>query len=274
MPKVAHKHEPLEGIECKVVVATGLGGAGRFYPDYEAKFGKENCIIVTWDKTCTDLEAHINYLKSKLPKDEPFVGVGHSMGGSIWLEVCSREKIPNMRGLVLVGSARMLRSDQGVQFMMKRHWFRLWWIVLLITFAFPIMLFIWRKKTFDTYHEMWRFITKDGARKIHTQYNKTLKKLGGVSSVKDPDMPLLVVRLREDTLVDPKDLEFTKSMFRNVHEQIIETDALHLTEKFDYITVEKIALEADFLGLVNAKSLPRVTVKQTKESATVEAAVK
>lgn len=97
---------------------------------------------------------------------------------------------------------------------------------------------------------MWRFVTKDGAKKIHRQFNQTLKKLGGVTSVKNPNLPLLFVRLRNDILVDQKDLEFTKSMFKNVHKQIIETEALHLTEKFDHITVEKIANEAEFIGLI------------------------
>lgn len=119
MPKVAHEHEPL-AIDVKIVVATGLGGAERFYPDYEVKFGKDNCIIVTCDKSCTDLDAHINFLKERIPK-EPFVACGHSMGGSIWLELISREFISNMKGLVLVGSARTLKQDQGVKFLMKHH---------------------------------------------------------------------------------------------------------------------------------------------------------
>ena len=252
MPKIAHEHVRLD-IDAQIVVATGLGGAGRFYPDYEVKFGKENCTVVCWDKTCTNLDSHITKLKANIPKKRPFIGVGHSMGGSIWLELVSRENIPNMTGIVLVGAARTLRTEQGLQFMMKRHWFRLWWLVLMLTFAAPIMIFIWRKKTYDTYREMWRFLRKDGARKIHAQYNQTLKKLGGVTSVKNPDLPLLFVRLNEDTLVDPNDIEFTRKMFNNVREQIIEVNSLHLTEKFDYITVEKIALEAEFLGLVNKK---------------------
>ncbi|MCF2142212.1 MAG: alpha/beta hydrolase [Candidatus Heimdallarchaeota archaeon] len=264
MRSSAYGHEPLIGIESKVVLATGLGGAGRSYPDYEAKFGKENCIIVIWDKSCTDLDAHINYLKSKLPK-EPFVGIGHSLGGSIWLEICSRENIPNMKGLVLVGSARKVRSDRGMEFLMGGHWFRLWWIAILITLAFPIMLFVWGRKTFDTYREMWGFLIKDGAQKIHAQYNKTLKKLGTVTSVKNPDLPLVIVRLRKDTLVDPDDLEFTKSMFNNVHEQIIESEALHLTEKLDPVTVEKIAAEAEFLGLVKRGKIEKLQFTKRKE---------
>ena len=173
------------------------------------------------------------------------------MGGSIWLELISRENIPNMKGLVLIGSARTLKSDNGVRFLMAGTWLRLWVLVITLTLIMPIMLFIWRKKTFETYREMWRFLTKDGAKKIHRQYNLCLKKLGGVMKVNNPDMPLLVVRLRKDTLVDEDDLNYTKSMFQNVREQIIETDSLHLTEKFDHITVEKIALEAEFIGLIS-----------------------
>ena len=262
MPKEAHHHEKLENIRAKVVVATGLGGAGREYPDYYAKFGKENVTIVCWDDTVSDLDSHIAKLKENIPKEEPFIAVGHSMGGCIWLELLNRENIPNQTGQVLVGCSRMVRGDQGVEFIMKRPWWFIWIMVLGLTAIFPIMLPIWRKKTFDTYRELWRFVTKDGARKIHNQYNLTLKKLGHISSVQNPDLPMVIVRLQKDTLVDDEDLEFTKSMFNNPREQIIETDALHLTEKFDHITVEKIALEAEYLGLVSKKEKSPIDIEQ------------
>lgn len=246
-------HERLD-IDSQIIVATGLGGAGRFYPDYEVKYGKENCTIVCWDKSCTNLDTHITKLKANIPKEKSFVEVGHSMGGSIWLELISRENIHNMRGLVLVGAARTLRTNQGLKFMMKHHWTRIWFIVIFLTLLAPIMWMIWRSKTYDTFREMWRFTTKDGAKKIHTQYNQTLKKLGGVSKVKNPELPLLLVRLEKDTLVDEEDLKFTKAMFKNVREEIIETDSLHLTEKFDYITVERIANQAKFIGLISKKA--------------------
>ncbi|GAI56023.1 unnamed protein product, partial [marine sediment metagenome] len=69
--------------------------------------------------------------------------------------------------------------------------------------------------------------------------------------IKNPNLPLLLDRLEKDTLVDEEDLKFTKSMFKNVREEIIETDSLHLTEKFDHITVEKITYEAEFIGLIS-----------------------
>ena len=154
MPKEPHEHERLE-IDSQIIVATGLGGAGRFYPDYEVKYGKENCTIVCWDKSCTNLDTHIAKLKANIPKGKPFVGVGHSMGGSIWLELISKENIPNMHGLVLVGAARTLRTSQGLKFMMKRHWTRIWFIVIFLTLIAPIMWMIWRSKTYDSYREMW-----------------------------------------------------------------------------------------------------------------------
>ena len=270
MPKEAHYHDRLENISAKVVVATGLGGAGREYPDYYEKFGRENVTIVCWDDTVSDLDSHIAKLKENIPKEEPFVAVGHSMGGCIWLELLNRENIPNQKGQVLVGCSRMVRGDQGVEFIMKRPWWFIWVMVLGLTALFPIMLFVWRKKTVDTYRELWRFITKDGARKIHNQYNLTLKKLGHITDVKNPDLPMLVVRLRKDTLVDDQDLEYTKAMFNNPREQIIESDSLHLTEKFDPITVEKIALEAEYLGLTsnkdnNLSQYPQIELESKRE---------
>lgn len=250
MPRKAAEHEKLD-VDAKLIVTVGLGGKGREFPDYYAKYGEENVQLVLWDETCSDIESHLNYLKKYIPKDEPFVGVGHSMGGCLWLELLNRESYPNQRGQVLVGCSRYVRGDQGVEFMMKRPWWFIWIIVIGITLIFPIMSFIWKKKTFDSYYEMWRFVIRDGAKKIHNQYNLTLKKLGFVENVKNPDLPLVIVRLRQDTLVDEDDLEYTKSMFNNVHEQIIESDSLHLTGKFDSITVEKIAIEAEFLGLID-----------------------
>jgi len=248
MPKEAAEHERI-AVDAKLLVATGLGGVGREYPDYLAKFGKENVDILIWEEDISDLDSHIEALRERIPKEEPFIGVGHSMGGSVWLELLARECPPNMRGLVLVGCARKLRVSAGIKFMMGGHWIRIWMIVIFMTLMAPIMIFIWRSKTFDTYHELWRFPTRDGAPKIHRQYNLTLKKLGGVTKLVNPDMPVVFIRLEEDELVDSKDLEETKALFNHVHEQIIETNSLHLTEKFDPITVERLALESKFLGL-------------------------
>jgi len=248
MPKKAAEHVRID-VDAKILVATGLGGAGREYPDYYAKFGKENVDILCWEGDISDLDSHIETLRKRIPKDDPFIGVGHSMGGSIWLELLARENPPNMRGLVLVGCARKLRVSGGMEFMMGGHWIRILLIAIFLTLIAPIMVFVWRKKTYDTYRELWRFITKDGAPKIHRQYNLTLARLGGVEKLVNPDLPLVFVRLNEDTLVDYEDLEITKALFNNVHEQIIETNSLHLTEKFDPITVERIALESKFLGL-------------------------
>lgn len=249
-----------------------MGGAGRFYPDYYAKFGKENVKVLCWDETCTDLESHLKLIRENIPRDQSFVAVGHSMGGSLLLELLARERIPNLKGLVLVGASRRMRSEQGINMIMKFPWFFLWIFTIFITLAFPITILFWRSKTYDTYRELWRFLTKDGARKIHKQYNLTLKKLGTIKRVVNPEVPLVVVRLEEDTLIDEDDLEFTKAMFHNVHEQIIQTGSLHLTEKFDPITVEKIALEAEFLGLITKEKekypMPTITKKEYTKTKT------
>ncbi|MBD3189697.1 MAG: hypothetical protein GF308_03595 [Candidatus Heimdallarchaeota archaeon] len=253
MPKVAQDHKRLE-IDTPILLCTGLGGAGRCYPDYYAKFGEEKVKVLCWDKNCTDLKSHLDFIRANIPENQSFVAVGHSMGGSLLLELLARERIPNLEGLVLVGASRRMRSDQGLNFIMKFPWFFLWIFSILITLAFPITILFWRSKTYDTYRELWRFLTKDGAQKIHKQYNLTLRKLGTIKRILNPEVPLVIVRLKEDTLIDKKDLAYTKTMFHNVHEQIIKSNSLHLTEKFDPITVEKIALEAKFLRLITEKT--------------------
>lgn len=238
----------------KILIATGLGGVGRKYPDYYAKFGEENVDVVRWDNSCTDIDSHLVKLKKAIPKDEPFVFCGHSLGGCLVLELLSREKVPSLKGLALIGSSRQIRREKGGAFMMWFPWFFLWIFAFLLVLAFPITIFIWRKKTFDTYQELFKFLGRDGAKKIHKQYNLTIKKLGSVESVVNPNIPVVYVGLPQDVLIDNEDLEFTLAMFTNSRKQLIHLNTLHLIEKFDPITVEKIALEAEFLGLLKQKN--------------------
>ncbi|HUU78021.1 MAG TPA: alpha/beta hydrolase [candidate division Zixibacteria bacterium] len=250
--KPGKEHIPLK-CESKVLISTGFGGLGREYPDYEAKFGNENVTVIRWDKTCTDIDSHIAKMKETFPQNDPFVLCGHSLGGSLAIELLSREKITNLQGLVLIGSSRKIKKEQCLEFIMWFPWFCLWPFAILIALAFPITVLIWREKTFDTYYELFKFLGRDGARKIHKQYNLTLKKLGSAESIVDNELPVLYVGLIKDSLVDDKDLEFTLNMFKNNRKQIINSNSIHLIEKYDPITVEKIAIEAEFIGLVNPR---------------------
>ncbi|MGC9779832.1 MAG: hypothetical protein HZR80_11365 [Candidatus Heimdallarchaeota archaeon] len=102
---------------------------------------------------------------------------------------------------------------------------------------------------------MFKFLKRDGAKKIHKQYNLTLKKLGTAECVLQPEIPLLCVGLPKDTLVEEKDLEDTKAMFHNARDNLIYgTNSIHLIEKYDPITVDNIAEEAEFIGLLKPKT--------------------
>ena len=250
--KPGKEHIPIR-CESKVFISTGFGGIGREYPDYEAKFGKENVTVIRWDKTCTDIDSHLAKIKETIPNNEPFVLCGHSLGGSLAIELLSRERIPFLQSLVLIGSSRRIKKEQGLEFIMKFPWFFLWPFAVLMALAFPITIFIWREKTFDTYYELFKFLKRDGAKKIHKQYNLTLKKLGAAKSIIDPTLPVLYVGLPKDSLIDEEDLEFTLKMFNKSKKSLINANSIHLIEKYDPITVEKIAEEAEYTGLVNPK---------------------
>ncbi|MEA2070790.1 MAG: hypothetical protein U9O98_05810 [Asgard group archaeon] len=171
------------------------------------------------------------------------------MGGMLIIELLSRKSFENLKGIILVGASRKLKTEQGLNILMKLPWFCLWPLAIMFFFFIPITFFIWWGKTWETYQEMYSFLIKDGAKKIHRQYNQTLKKLGDVNSLKNPDIPLVVIRLPKDTLVDEKDLKVTEKMFQNYREKIIPSDSIHLDEKFDPITVKLIAEEKDFLQM-------------------------
>lgn len=241
-----------EKLNCdsKFVLATGLGGKTREYPDYEEKFGKENLTIIKWDDSCTDIDSHLQKMKNNFPKKEPFVLCGHSLGGALTIELLNREIIPNLQGVILIGSSRKIKQDAGLGIIMRFPWFFLWIFAFLFVLVLPITIFIYGKKTFDTYKELFNFLKRDGAKNIHRQYNLTLKKLGTAEKVKQPELPFLYVGLTKDVLVDEDDLDITMSMFKKSRKQIIEANSIHLTEKFDSIIVEKIAEEAEFLGLI------------------------
>ncbi|NHK30687.1 MAG: hypothetical protein FK730_05005 [Asgard group archaeon] len=242
------KHLPLE-CDSRVILATGLGGITREYPDYEEKFGKDNLVIVKWGKSCTDVDSHLQKMKDNFPKKEPFILCGHSLGGALAIELLNRENIPNLQGVVLIGSSRKIKQDGGLRFIMKFPWFFLWIFAFMFVLAFPITIFFYGKKTLDTYKELFSFLKRDGAKNIHRQYNLTLKKLGTADKVLQPEIPMLYVGLTKDVLVDEDDLEITMALFKESRKQLIEANQIHLTEKFDSIIVEKIAAEAVFLGL-------------------------
>ncbi|NHJ49318.1 MAG: hypothetical protein FK733_16130 [Asgard group archaeon] len=244
--------EDIKPINCdnKLLFATGLGGFTREYPHYNRKFGEENVTIIKWDETCTDVDSHLQKIKDNIPQDQPFVLSGLSLGGALAIELLSRETIPNLQGVILIGSSRKIKQDGGLRFIMKFPWFFLWIFAFFLLLCFPITIFIWRKKTFDTYKELFRFLRVDGAKKIHKQYNLTLKKLGAADKVLQPEIPILYVGLPKDVLVDEKDLEFTLKLFKNAKKQLLELNSIHMNEKYDSLIVEKIAEEAEFIGLV------------------------
>lgn len=242
-------HEPLR-CNSKVVLATGLGGSTRVYPDYEGKFGIDNLTVIKWDDSCTDIDSHLQKMKVNFPKNEPFVLCGHSLGGALTIELLNREIVPNLQGIVLIGSSKKIKQDGGLRFIMKFPWFFLWIFSFLFVLAFPITIFIYGKKTFDTCKQLFTFLKRDGAKKIHRQYNLTLKKLGTAEKVLQSDIPFLYVGLTKDVLVDEDDLDITMAMFKESRKQLIKAKTIHLIEKFDSIIVEKIAEEAEFLGLI------------------------
>lgn len=142
MGKEARKEHVLLKCDSRVIIATGFGGSGREYPDYLKRFGEDNVEVIRWDETCTDSDSHLVKLKANLPKKEPFVLCGHSLGGGLIIELMNREKVPGLQEVVLIGSSKRIKEDAGLKFMMSFPWFFLWIFAFLLVLAFPITMFI------------------------------------------------------------------------------------------------------------------------------------
>ena len=236
-----------------VVVAAGFGNYTREYPAYVKKFGKENVVWTSNYKRYT-VEDHLEELESKIPKDKPYILVGHSLGGSIIIELMSRKALKNCQGVSLNGASRKILS----------HWFLnfLFYLPVPIIFSFFVLMVILFPLNFvltgfnlhkakqASFEGITRLI-ENGTREIKKEYNFCLRKIGReVSSIhKDSiNIPTLFIHLEKEMMVDEEDLEMTKSLYKNKRVKIIKSDTMHLTHDFDYVVADLIGEELDFFG--------------------------
>ena len=236
-----------------VVVAAGFGNYTREYPAYAKKFGKENVIWTSNYKRYT-VEDHLEELESKIPKDKPYILVGHSLGGSIIIELMSRKPLNNCQGVSLNGASRRVLSHWFLNFLFYLPVPIIYSFFVLMVILFPLNFvltgFNLHKAKQASFEGIIR-ITENGTREIKKEYNYCLRKIGReVTKIHKDNLsiPTLFIHLEKEMMVDEEDLEFTKSLYKNKKVKIIKSDTMHLTHDFDYVVADLIGEELDFFG--------------------------
>ena len=236
-----------------VVVAAGFGNYTREYPAYVEKFGRENVVWTSNYKRYT-VEDHLEELESKIPKDKPYILVGHSLGGSIIIELMSRKPLNNCQGVSLNGASRMVLSHWFINFLFYLpvpiiySFFAL--MVILFPLNFVLTGFNLHKAKQASFEGIIRLI-ENGAREIKKEYNFCLRKIGReVTDIhkENLDIPTLFIHLEKEMMVDEEDLKLTKEMYKNKRVKIIKSDTMHLTHDFDYVVADLIGEELDFFS--------------------------
>jgi len=236
-----------------LMVAAGYSNYTREYPAYIEKFGQEN---VQWTTNAGrySIEDHIDELKSKLPIDRPYIITGHSMGGSIIIELMNKEPLVNCRGVSIVGSSRIQPSHWFLNFLFYLPVPIIYLFFGLMALSFPITLIVTRfnfhKAVQASFDGIARLI-ENGARKMKKEYNGCLRKIGkNVHGIleENKNIPTLFIHLKKDMLVDDEDLEYTKAFFNVRKERIIPADTIHLTHDFDNLVADILGEELDFFG--------------------------
>ena len=240
-----------------VVVAAGFSNYTREYPAYSKKFGKDNVIWTTNAKRYT-IEDHLDELESKLPTDKPFLLVGHSMGGSIIIELLSRKPVKNCKGVTLIGAARTCPSHWFLNFLFYLPVPIIYSFFILLVILFPLNFILTGFNLHKAKQASFEGITRlveNGAREIKKEYNYCLRKIGRtVENIHEEnrDIPTLFIHLEKEMMVDEEDLSKTKLMFSNKREHVIVTDTIHLTHDFDYTVADILGENLDFFGYKNS----------------------
>ncbi|MCK5141473.1 MAG: alpha/beta hydrolase, partial [Candidatus Heimdallarchaeota archaeon] len=187
-------------------------------------------------------------------KDKPYILVGHSMGGSIIIELMSRKPLDNCQGVSLNGASRLTLSHWFLNFLFYLpvpiiySFFAL--MVVLFPLNFVLTGFNLHKAKQASFEGITRLI-ENGAREIKKEYNFCLRKIGkDVTSIhkNNINIPTLFIHLKKEMMVDEEDLKFTKSLYNKKRVKIIKSDTMHLTHDFDYVVADLIGEELDFFG--------------------------
>lgn len=237
----------------KIIVVAGFSNYNREYPDYTKKFGEQN-VHWTTNRDRYTVEEHLAELKSKIPKDQPYILSGHSMGGALIIELMKREKIDNCKGIVLVGASRRIFPHWALNFIFHMPIPIIYLFAITLVISFPISLIVNLfnlHKAKQASFEAFQRIRDCGARRMKKEFNLCLRDLGkdteDILEV-NKNIPVLFLRLKKDMMLREWDIKLTKSFFNNWKEIIIPSDCIHLTHDFDDKVAELINRELSFFS--------------------------
>jgi pimeloyl-ACP methyl ester carboxylesterase len=237
-----------------MVLAPGFSNYYRKYPAYVERYGEENFAHTTNYKRYS-IEDHLEEIESVIPENRSFMMIGYSMGGCNLIELLSRKALPNCKGVILVGAARILTPHKFLDFLFRLPVPLIYFLAGLIALLFPFNLIITGfnlKKAIPASFEGLVRLVENGAGKMKKEYNQCVRLVGKeVDDIleENKNIPLLIIRLHKDMMVDEEDLATLKTFFNKWDEEILPKHIIHLTHKFDSLYIEIIDGRKDFFGI-------------------------
>ena len=234
-----------------VVLVAGFSNYHWNYPAYQEKYGPDNFAHTTNAGRYT-VDDHLDEINSIIPENRPYVLIGYSMGVSLIIELMNRQKLPNCKGAALIGGSRYQPTHWFLNFVFKLPSPFIYFFATLILLSYPIALVINKfsiKNTNHTCVEGLLRLIENKASEMKKEYNHCIRKVGlNIDGVLDEnkEIPIYVIRLEKDLMVDEEDLEYTKTFFRNVKEKVLPSDIIHLTHKMDKEFIQMIEEESGF----------------------------
>ena len=238
-----------------IVLVAGFSNYHWNYPVYEEKFGIENFAHTTNAKRYT-VDEHLEEIESILPENRPYLLVGYSMGVSLIIELMNRKVLSNCKGATLIGGSRYQPTHWFLNFVFSLPAPFIYFFAFLILLSYPIALMINKfsiKNTNHTCVEGLMRLIENKASEMRKEYNQCIRKVGiNVKGVleENKDIPIYIIRLQKDLMVDEKDLEYTKTFFTEVKEKILPANIIHLTHAQDNEFVKMIEEEYEFFNIV------------------------
>lgn len=236
-----------------VVLASGFGNYKRKYPAYDEKLGKDGYAYTTYYKRFT-IQEHLDEIHSIIPKNKEYLMIGYSLGVSLIVEYLNKNPAEDCKGIILIGGSRIQGSHWFLNFIFKTPVPIILFFSIIMALCFPIVLIINKfnfKKAIPASFEGLVRLIENGPWDMKKAYNTCLRQVGrdikGVLE-QNKDIPVLIIRLVKDMMVDEDDLKYTKSFFNNVKERILPSDIIHLTHKDDKLFLEIVDEEKELFG--------------------------
>ncbi len=237
-----------------MILAHGFSNYKRTHPTFEERYGEDN-FAQTTNYNRFSIEDHLEELETIIPEKRPYMLTGYSMGGCNIIELLSRKVLQNCKGVILVGAARIITPHWFLNFLFKLPVPLMYFFASFIALLFPFNLLITGfnlKKAIPASFEGLERLVENGARKMKKEYNQCVRKVGrNVEDIleENKDIPLLIIRLQKDMMVDEEDLATVKSFFNKWDEEILPEHIIHLTHKYDNHYIKLIDDRKDFFGI-------------------------